>query len=52
MATAIFPVALIIIGGALYFVSTNPKVQEIGRILLAAGAFALAFLLAQTKLAI
>ena len=52
MASAIVPFAMALGGAVLYVLATNPKIAEIGRILLAAGAFALAFLLAQTRLAI
>lgn len=43
MLTALFPAIMALIGLALYFVSANPKVQEVGKILFAAGAIALAF---------
>ena len=52
MATAIVPFAMAVGGAVLYALSTNPKIAEIGRIVLAAGAFALAFVLSQTRLAI
>lgn len=33
MAIAIFPVIILVIGILLYFVSTNGKVQEVGRLM-------------------
>jgi len=48
----IVPVLLALIGGALYALSTNPKVAELGRLLFAAGVFALAFNLAGKTFAI
>ena len=52
MFTAIIPIVIAIVGGALYALSTNPKVAELGRLLFAAGVFALAFNLAGYKFAI
>ena len=52
MATMIIPFALALIGGALYALSTNAKVAELGRLLFAAGVFALAFNLAGKTFAI
>lgn len=52
MATAIFPIAMALIGAAAYLISNNPKVVELGRLLFAAGVFALAFALAGKVLAI
>ena len=43
MLTAIVPLFMIILGALGYALSTNAKLQELGRILFAAGAFALAF---------
>ena len=37
------PVLFMIVGALLYALAANPKVQELGRILFAAGAFAMAF---------
>lgn len=37
------PILFLIVGALMYFLSSNPKVQELGRILFAAGAFGLAF---------
>ena len=45
MFSALIPVLLILVGGALYGISSNPKIAELGRLLFAAGAFALAFAL-------
>jgi len=45
MFSAIIPVLLILVGGVLYAISSNPKVAELGRLLFAAGAFAFAFAL-------
>lgn len=43
MALAIIPILLIIVGALMYGLSSNPKLAEIGRLMLAAGLFALAF---------
>jgi hypothetical protein len=45
MISMIIPIAFVIIGGVLYLVATNPKFAELGKVLFAAGAFALAFAL-------
>lgn len=52
MATAIIPIVMAILGALAYALSANAKVQELGRILFAAGVFALAFALAGKVLAI
>ena len=52
MATAIIPIVMAILGALAYALSANAKVQELGRLLFAAGVFALAFHLAQRTLAI
>lgn len=52
MLIAIIPIVMILAGGALYVFAANPKLQEIGRVILAAGAFALAFALSGKTLAI
>lgn len=49
---AIVPLVLALIGAVLYVVSSNPKVQELGRILFAAGVFAFAFAFAAAHLKI
>jgi len=49
LMTALFPLILVLAGAAMYFASANPKLQELGRLLFAAGAFALAFLLSGYK---
>jgi positive regulator of sigma E activity len=49
MATAIVPLVFMIVGALAYALSANVKIQEMGRLLFAAGAFALAFALATTK---
>jgi len=41
--TAFIPVFMVIIGVLVYALSNNAKVQEIGRIVLAAGLFSIAF---------
>lgn len=43
MLQAIYPIVLMVLGAVGYYVSTNPKIQELSRLLFAAGAFALAF---------
>jgi len=43
MLISIIPLLLILAGALLYALSANPKLQELGRIMFAAGAFALAF---------
>jgi len=43
MAIAIFPVILLVIGILLYFVSTNGKVQEVGRLMFFCGLLVLTF---------
>ncbi len=43
---AIIPLIFILIGALAYGLSSNGKVQELGRITFAAGVFALAFSLA------
>jgi Na+/phosphate symporter len=40
---ALIPVLMMIVGLLMYALAANPKVAEAGRILFAAGAFALAF---------
>ena len=52
MLTMIIPILFVLLGGAAYFVSANPKVVELGRLLFAAGVFALAFNLAGYKFAL
>jgi len=52
MATAVFPIVIAIIGAAMYFISSNVRIQEVGRILIAAGMFALAFSLAGKALSL
>ena len=52
MATMLIPFAMAVAGALLYALSANPKLAEIGRLLLAAGLFALAFALASAKLSI
>ena len=52
MATAIIPIVMAILGALAYALSANTKVQELGRVLFAAGVFALAFALAGKVLAI
>ena len=49
MFTAIIPFVMALAGGALYVFAANPKLQEIGRLILAAGVFALAFALSSYK---
>lgn len=43
MLSALIPVLMIVFGALLYALAANPKVQEIGRLMCAAGLFALAF---------
>jgi len=52
MFSALIPILLILVGGVLYAISTNAKVAELGRLLFAAGAFALAFALSGKTFAI
>jgi len=52
LMTAIFPIVMALLGAAAYLLSANPKVVELGRLLFAAGVFALAFVLAGKTLAI
>jgi len=52
MATAIIPIVMAILGALAYALSANAKVAELGRLLFAAGVFALAFALAGKVLAI
>jgi Na+/phosphate symporter len=46
MITAIFPIVFMLAGAAVYVFAANPKLQELGKMLFAAGAFALSFALA------
>jgi Na+/phosphate symporter len=39
----LIPVLLIVVGVLIYALATNPKVAEIGRLMCAAGFFAIAF---------
>ena len=43
MITAIIPFVFAILGALAYALSANVKVQELGRLLFAAGVFAIAF---------
>ena len=43
MPIAIVPIVLMLVGGLLYGLTANAKVQEIGRLTFAAGVFAFAF---------
>ena len=52
MATMIVPVVFAILGALAYALSANPKIQELGRLLFAAGVFAIAFNLATKTFAI
>ena len=52
MMTMLIPIAFAIPGALAYALSANAKVQELGRLLFAAGVFALAFALAGKVLAI
>jgi Na+/phosphate symporter len=52
MMTMLIPIAFAIAGALAYALSANPKVAELGRLLFAAGVFALAFALAGKVLAI
>jgi len=52
MATVLIPFAMVVLGALGYALSANPKVAEIARIILAAGAFALAFALSSSRLSI
>lgn len=46
MMTAIIPLVMAIMGALAYALSANAKIQEMGRLVFAAGVFALAFSLA------
>ena len=50
LATVIFPLVFMVVGALAYALAANPKIQELGRLLFMAGAFALAFLLAGQKI--
>ena len=39
----IVPILFMVVGALMYALCANPKLQEIGRLLFAAGAFAVAF---------
>lgn len=52
MFTAIFPVLFMLLGAAVSVFAANPQAKELGRILFAAGAFALAFALSGKTFAI
>jgi hypothetical protein len=41
MITVIIPLVMAILGALAYALSANPKVQELGRLLFAAGVFSL-----------
>lgn len=43
MLIALIPILFIIAGALMYALASNPKIAEIGRLLLASGLFALAF---------
>lgn len=43
MLLASIPIIMVIVGVLMYALSTNPKLQEVGRIMYAAGVFAIAF---------
>lgn len=43
MITTLIPLLLAIVGALVYAFAANPKLAELGRILFAAGMFALAF---------
>jgi Na+/phosphate symporter len=47
--TAILPLVLAVVGALAFALSANTKVQELGRLLFAAGVFSLAFVLAGYK---
>lgn len=50
MAIAIFPVILAVLGVLLWFVPTNGKVQEMGRLMFFCGLFVLTFVLSKEQL--
>jgi uncharacterized membrane protein len=52
MLVTIIPILFAILGALAYALSANPKIQELGRLLFAAGVFALAFNLAGYKFAL
>lgn len=52
IAQALVPVIFIVVGVLLYVLPVNGKVQEIGRLTLAAGLFALAFAFATNRISI
>jgi len=47
--SVVVPALFMIIGAVVYLISTRQQVSELGRLLFAAGAFALAFGLATTR---
>lgn len=49
---ALIPVFFMVIGALMYALSSNGKIQELGRILFAAGAFSLAFAFAGKSIAL
>jgi len=52
MVTILIPLLLVVAGALVYGLSANPKVAEIGRLMLAAGLFALAFYFAGKTVAL
>jgi Na+/phosphate symporter len=48
--TLIVPLVMAIAGALAYALSANPKVAELGRLLFAAGVFAIGFALAGSRL--
>jgi Na+/phosphate symporter len=52
MLQVIYPLVMALLGGAVYFVSVNPKLQELGRLLWLAGLIALGFSLAGRSLSL
>jgi Na+/phosphate symporter len=46
------PLLLCLIGAAIYLISTRQQISEIGRLIFAAGIFALAFALAGAKMSL
>ena len=43
MVTIIIPALMAVLGAAVYLFATNPKIAELGKVLCAAGLFAVAF---------
>lgn len=52
MFSAIIPLVMAVLGALIYILASRPTFQELGRLLFAAGVFALAFALSAYKFAV